>query len=248
MAHLPGPPAPCSCRPPALDRPDYRRDVSDDGRQRARELAREALAAGDAVGWFERLYAEADCGTAVVPWADLRPNPHLISWLETWSIDGPCLVVGCGLGDDAAWLAENGFGPVVAFDVSATAVEHARQRFGECVQFQVANLFDLPDTWNGRFGFVLEAYTLQVLPAASRMRASDAIAATLRPGGTLLVIARGRDDDEASGAMPWPLTSSDLHAFEAAGLRSVSWEDYYDPEEPDVRRFRAAFDRRIERH
>ncbi len=221
--------------------------MSDDGRQRARELAREALAAGDAVSWFERLYAEADCGTAVVPWADLRPNPHLISWLETWSIDGPCLVVGCGLGDDAAWLAENGFGPVVAFDVSPTAVEHARQRFGECVQFQVADLFDLPDTWNGRFGFVFEAYTLQVLPAASRMSASDAIAATLRPGGTLLVIARGRDEDEASGAMPWPLTSSDLHAFEAAGLRSVSREDYYDPEEPDVRRFRAAFDRRIER-
>ena len=51
-------------------------------RTRARRLASESIAMGDATGWFERLYAEAQGGEAVVPWADLAPNPHVVEWLD----------------------------------------------------------------------------------------------------------------------------------------------------------------------
>ena len=54
-------------------------------RKRARTLAAEAVAAGDPLAWFERLYREADAGTAIVPWADLHPNPHLLTWLDAAS-------------------------------------------------------------------------------------------------------------------------------------------------------------------
>ena len=49
---------------------------SDKERARARQLSAESVAAGDATGWFERLYAEAEAGVSVVPWADGLPDPH----------------------------------------------------------------------------------------------------------------------------------------------------------------------------
>ena len=55
---------------------------TDKDRARARQLSAESLAAGDATGWFERLYAEAEAGVSVVPWADGLPDPHLVEWAE----------------------------------------------------------------------------------------------------------------------------------------------------------------------
>lgn len=49
-------------------------------RRRARELAAQAAGTADEAGWFETLYAEAETGDAVVPWADGDTNPHLIEW------------------------------------------------------------------------------------------------------------------------------------------------------------------------
>lgn len=221
----------------------YRGVMSESKRQRARELAEHAMAAGDPVGWFEDLYLEAKNRVAVVPWADRRPNPHLVSWPERNSVAGPSLVVGCGLGDDAEWVAAHGLGPVVAFDVSTTAIEEAERRFGGIATFVAADLFSMPAAWHEAFGFVVEAYTLQVLPEPLRPDAMAAIARTVRQDGMLLEIARGREEDDPAGAMPWPLARSEFDVFDAAGLRCVSFEDFADPEEPDVRRFRASFQR-----
>ena len=89
-------------------------------RSRARVLARDAIARGEALAWFEALYREADAGTAVVPWADLVPNPHLVNWLDAHpTIGGRALDVGTGFGDNAEELARRGLA-VVAFDVAAT--------------------------------------------------------------------------------------------------------------------------------
>src|SRR5437867_4008210 len=66
-------------------------------RARARALAQDAIARGKALSWFEALYREADAGTAVVPWADLVPNPHLVAWLDANpTIGGRALDVGTG--------------------------------------------------------------------------------------------------------------------------------------------------------
>src|SRR5689334_17349126 len=53
---------------------DRGRLMSSPDRTRARQLARESLARGDDVGWFERLYDEAAGEAEVVPWADMRAN------------------------------------------------------------------------------------------------------------------------------------------------------------------------------
>jgi SAM-dependent methyltransferase len=223
---------------------------SDPKRNRARELAQGHLARGDAVGWFEPLYAEAQGDAARVPWADLKPNPNLIEWLDRVAIRGDgrsALVVGCGLGDDAELLVARGF-RVTAFDVAPSAVGWCGRRFANSsVRYETGDLLNPPDAWSGAFDFVHEAYTLQVLQSAGmRSRAIRSLAAFPSPGGQLLVICRGRDAGDPEGQMPWPLLREELTAIESCGLTQVAFEDFWDQHEaPAVRRFRALYSRPI---
>ena len=208
-------------------------------------MARAAIERGRPLDWFEEIYAEASkSGPSTVPWADLKPNPNLLEWLDRQSTDGAAksaLVVGCGLGDDAEELARRGFA-VTAFDVSRSAVAMARRRFpASAVDYAVADLFCPPTGWTEGFDLVQEAYTLQVLPAELRRCAVERICSFVAPGGILLVIARGRDDDQAAGELPWPLTRGEAQLPLAFGLEQLSFEDYLDSEVPPVRRFRATY-------
>jgi SAM-dependent methyltransferase len=207
-------------------------------RTRARELAAESRRSGDPIGWFEQLYREHEQGRKVVPWADLGVNPNL----EPIAGAGKtALVVGCGFGDDAEQLARWGF-ETTAFDVSAAAVRAAQKRFSQsCVEYVTGDVLSPPEEWNGRFDFVLEIYTLQVLPPEFRPRAIRGLVACLKKGGMILLIARGREENEPEGQMPWPLTRRELDEFVAQGLREESFEDYFDKELPPVRRFRAFY-------
>ena len=137
----------------------------------------------------------------------------------------------------AAWGFE-----ATAFDVSPSAVRAAKQRFPESrVDYATADLLKPPVEWTGRFDFVLESYTLQVLPPDLRALAIRGVAGFVKKSGRVLVIARGRDEDEPEGQMPWPLTRRDLDEFVRLGLREESFEDYFDKESPPVRRFRGVF-------
>src|SRR3712207_5067599 len=83
-----------------------------EGAADANRLAAESLAEGDPTGWFEELYLAADRGETTVPWARGAPHPLLVEWAEQRRLDGRgrrALVVGAGLGDDAAFVAERGF-------------------------------------------------------------------------------------------------------------------------------------------
>jgi SAM-dependent methyltransferase len=213
-------------------------------RARARTLAREAIARGEPLAWFERLYREAATGTATVPWADLVPNPYLVAWLDAHPAPpGRALDVGTGLGDNAEELARRGW-DVVAFDVAATAIDGARARFpASRVRYVTADLLAPPVDWRGAFDLVAETYTLQVLPPPERAVAARALGDLVAPGGTLLVLARGREPGDPEGAMPWPLTRPEVEAIGRAGLRLAAFEDFLDAEYPPVRRFRAAFRR-----
>ncbi len=215
-------------------------------RKRARELAHSYLAQGDAKGWFEALYVEANGNESVIPWADLALNPHLAQWLEVHSTQGQgktALVIGCGLGDDAEGLSRRGF-KVTAFDISAEAIRWAKQRFpASQVEYVMADLLAAPESWLGLFDLVVEVYTLQVLPAEIRPSAMKAIAKFLSGNGVLLVVARGREETDDKGAMPWPLTKAELEDLSAYGLKLQNFEDYMDTEQPPVRRFRVEYSR-----
>ena len=213
-------------------------------RKRARELAAEYHRKGDPTGWFEALYREAAEGKSTVPWADYHPTPLLVGFWIKRPLQGEgksALVTGCALGDDAEQLARWGF-RTTAFDISETAIHSARKRFPNSkVDYQSADLLNPPAHWRGKFDFVLESHTLQVLPQALRPQATENITAFLRPGGHLLVIARRREASDPVDEMPWPLTRAEISAFTAHGLEEVLFDVLPDVEESDVHRFRVLF-------
>ncbi len=185
------------------------------------------MADSDPTGMFERMYAAAAAGDGTLPWDRAVPHPLLEPWAR--DLDGAgqrALVVGSGLGTDAEYVAARGF-DVVGFDVSPTAVAGARERFPHsAVRYRTADLLDLPREWAQAFDLVVESLTVQSMPPAFHAPATAAVAGTVAPGGTLLVIATGRGDAEGEpDGPPWPLTRAEIEAFGTGGLEAVEIED-----------------------
>jgi SAM-dependent methyltransferase len=201
-----------------------------DPEQHAASLAQAAIAAGDATGWFEQVYADAAAGKTSVPWDRGRPNELLVQWASGQYRDGPlraadgarALVVGCGLGEDAEYVARLGFA-TTAFDIAPTAIAAARSRFpGSPVDYQVADLLEPPHRWSQAFELVVESITVQALPDPPRAAALARLGEFVAPGGTLIVIARRREPGAADSGPPWSLTRPEIDSIATGGLRQVS--------------------------
>ena len=216
-------------------------------RTRLYELSAAAYANGDYTGWFETLYAEAQGNSDAIPWADRGVNAWLINWIEISQLNWQnlrVLVVGCGLGDDAEYLAKLG-AKVTAFDLSQTAIDWCHQRFPTSqVNYQAVDLFTAPSEWKFGFDLVIEIYTIQALPANIRPKAIDIIGNFIAPNGKLFVVCRGRDPEDACDNLPFPLTKNELHRFTDTGLTQLSFADSIDTlDTTPARRFRIVYER-----
>ena len=122
-------------------------------RRRLRQMSDAAASTDDPLSWFEELYSSARGDDSWIPWSDGSPNPFVVDW-SIGKPPGRALVVGCGLGEDAVFLDNIGW-DVVAFDLSHTAVEWAKKRYGKGdIEWLVADLLDPPNEWNGMFELV----------------------------------------------------------------------------------------------
>jgi SAM-dependent methyltransferase len=207
-------------------------------------LSAASLAAGDPTGWFEQLYVEAEAGEAEVPWDRPAPTALLVEWAGATPTGAGmrAVVVGCGLGRDAEFVAGLGFA-TTAFDISETAVRVARERHtGSPVDYRVADLLDLPGEWRHAFDLVVESNNVQALPRSLRERATAAVGSLVAPGGTLLVLAAAATEWGEDGP-PWPLTRAEVSAFGVGGLREESVESIPAEDDPLVTRWRAVFRR-----
>ena len=190
---------------------------------RGDRLAAQAIAVGQPTAWFDRLYAEGVRGEVEMPWNRQHPHPKLAEYLAGRTGAGKRgLVVGCGLGADAGFLASLGFA-TTAFDVSETAIEVARERHPG-VDFHVADLFRLPEQWLWAFDLVVEIFTVQALPESVRAEASAAVASLVAPGGTLFVVQASREEGTIADGPPWLLTRSQMDGFAVKGVTAVSIE------------------------
>ncbi|MBV6495392.1 MAG: class I SAM-dependent methyltransferase [Acidobacteria bacterium ACB1] len=216
-------------------------------RERVAEIASEHYGRGDVLGWFDALYKESAGDPEKIPWADLEPNAYFKQWAEATGLKGDgrkAIVVGCGLGDDANYLHELGF-KVTAFDLSPTAIEWAKKLYpNEEIAFEVMNLFEPPRGWLGAFDFVLEIYTIQPLPIEMRSDAIDAVSRFVNDSGEVVVVTRGRADDEELGDLPWPLSRKDLSRFEANDLKQVDFVIYPPENEGEADRWVVKYSRR----
>ena len=212
----------------------------------AGRMAAQANAAGDPTGWFEPLYAAAAAGQLTVPWDRREPSRYLVQWAIDRGLTGAgrsAVIVGCGLGDDAEFIAGLGF-QTTAFDISPTAIATARSRFPSSqVDYQTADLLNLPEAWILAFDLVVESLTLQALPDPPRSDAIASLGTLVAPRGTLIVMARAREPEQAVDGPPWALTRAEIDALSQSGLEPVKIEDLSDPQMPWPRRWRAEFRR-----
>lgn len=200
------------------------------------------FADGDFTGWFETLYSGAERDTDVIPWVNATVHPLFSGWLDNNTLKGEgkrAIVLGCGLGDDAEKLSALGF-DVTGFDISPTALAWAKERFPDTtVDYQLADLFNLPTAWQGQFDFVLEIFTVQALPQMLRLDAMKAIPPLMKSGGQLLFACWGREHHETPQGPPWAISKTELKTLEAHGLTLDHEEDFMQDEA--MRRFRMLY-------
>lgn len=213
-----------------------------------------SLAAGDATGWFDKLYAAAADGRVTMPWNRENPHPLLVDWAHRAQLRGAgrtAVVVGCALGADAEFVAGLGF-TTVAFDVSAAAIDLAPERYPDTgVTYVSADLLDAPPEWRHAFDLVVEIITLQALPPDLHARAAAAVRDLVGSDGTLLVIGAVPDTEapdtavhnDAIAAAPRPLTRAEIDAVASDGLHAVTVDTLPMPGRPGESRWRAVYHR-----
>ncbi len=215
-------------------------------RQKVQELALEAINKSEPTAWFETLYASANGDTEQIPWAKLTPHPYLQDWLNNHqpiTTGKKALVIGCGLGDDAEALAKLGF-TVTAFDISPTAIAWCKKRFPNSkVNYEIADLLAIPSQWRLAFDFVFECRNMQALPLSLRPAVISSVASVVAPDGTLLVITRVRDTEEAPSGPPWPLSDSELAQLESLGLAKIDAMQFLESQETEVKQMRIVYQR-----
>lgn len=199
----------------------------------------------DPTGWFDSIYQNAKGDHTKVFWADLEPSPYLVNWVKENPLEKEnkkACVIGCGVGDDAQALSELGF-EVVAFDISASAIELCKNRYPNTkVNYVVADLFTYPKEWFEDFDLVYECNTIQVLPGMYRKQARAAISSLVSKDGFLLVSCRSRNEGEKEDAIPFPLSKSEMNEFiKLDKLKELSFLAYDDTQEPSVPHFFAVY-------
>lgn len=218
--------------------------MDDATRRQFIDWVRDFQVRGDPSGWCDQVYRDANGDVTAVFWADRVANPYLLDWLQAHPAKDPLLravTIGCGVGDDAEALAAHGY-QVTAFDISPAAIALCRQRFPDSpVDYRVADLFDYPAAWAQQFELVFECNTIQIMAGAYRMKALNAIAALVAPGGDALVSCRSRATGTQQDAFPLPLDETEINGFIRAGLNQTALIAYDDDQQPPVPHFFACY-------
>lgn len=222
-----------------------------DARSKALELARQRIAAGQPLAWFEELYRSAAGDPSVIPWASLGPSGYLMDYLrrvEPKPAGKRAIVVGCGLGDDAEALQRVGYN-TTAFDIAPSAIDWAQNRFPDTsVDYVTMDLFKVPGEWYRQFDFVFESLTVQAMPPELHNKALAAVSKLLDIDGTLLVVTRLAEDGEERAGPPWALTEDELHTLRTHGLQRTEFRIQLEADrDPPVRRLVAAYTRAPDR-
>jgi SAM-dependent methyltransferase len=152
------------------------------------------------VFWLERLMKQtlmrqAFEGPALISWEDAykinppwdigRPQPAFVEVVRKGELKkSTTLDVGCGTGENALFLAENGFS-AVGVDLSVRAIEAAKAKASERklrVDFRVANALAL-DFDSSSFGNVIDSGLFHTFNDMERIAFASEISRVLTPNG-----------------------------------------------------------------
>jgi SAM-dependent methyltransferase len=142
---------------------------------------------------FDALYRGESPGEGIPamtspPWDTKAPKENVVGWDSQGLVHGDVLDIGCGLGDNAVYLAQQGFN-VTGLDISPTALITAERRAkdaGVSVKFAVADSTKL-DGYTDAFDTVIDSGMFHCLDEDGKRSYASAVHRATRDGATLLL-------------------------------------------------------------
>ena len=157
---------------------------------------------------WEQRYAEGD-----LPWDARRPEARLTELARTLTPPTSiALDLGCGHGDNALWLARQGY-DALGIDVAPTAIAGAAKRAHAAdihtARFCCASVLEPLPVQRGAVGLALDRGCFHVLADADRARYVAHVGAAMAAGGWWLILCGNADEPRAEGEVGPPQLNAD---------------------------------------
>jgi len=180
--------------------------------------------------FFENIYNTKSDNLNSIPWAKLEVNEYLKDYLNNNANTNnkKALVIGCGIGDDADYLASKGY-EVDAFDISPSAINIAKKRFcNKNINFFVQDIFSLPNNMINSYDFVYEGLTIQSINPKFKNELIKIISSLGKKDSHLLLYSNFQDDIDNYDGPPWPLYKRDFALFLSYDYKLLDYKEEFE--------------------